>query len=190
MLLYLNYWWDPILDWSWDRPKFSIMVLLVWSLNHASQPTLLQQRQQRMQGQFCPMTQTWGSHFGLLQKVPEKESSAYGKQLMSLRYTTQLVSCLPSSKGSWPHRISQISEEEIEFLTDGEDPYDDAVVRKLYHPNLKLLLVTEGAEGCRYYTKVRTHIWCGDYFFWSCLSVLKIGILCCRISMEEWKGWR
>ncbi|KAK7385685.1 hypothetical protein VNO78_31481 [Psophocarpus tetragonolobus] len=49
--------------------------------------------------------------------------------------------------------IIKISEEEISFLTKGEDPYDDAVVRKLFHPNLKLLLVTEGAEGCRYYTK-------------------------------------
>jgi fructokinase len=48
----------------------------------------------------------------------------------------------------------QISEEEISFLTNGENPYDDAVVRKLFHPNLKLLLVTEGSEGCRYYTKV------------------------------------
>ncbi|CAI0450887.1 unnamed protein product [Linum tenue] len=49
--------------------------------------------------------------------------------------------------------IIKISEEEISFLTQGEDPYDDAVVRKLYHPNLKLLLVTEGPDGCRYYTK-------------------------------------
>ncbi|XP_010528532.1 PREDICTED: probable fructokinase-6, chloroplastic isoform X2 [Tarenaya hassleriana] len=49
--------------------------------------------------------------------------------------------------------IIKISEEEIAFLTKGEDPYDDEVVRKLFHPNLKLLLVTEGPEGCRYYTK-------------------------------------
>ncbi|KAK1410368.1 hypothetical protein QVD17_36904 [Tagetes erecta] len=49
--------------------------------------------------------------------------------------------------------IIKISEEEIVFLTNGEDPYDDNVVRKLYHPNLKLLLVTEGPNGCRYYTK-------------------------------------
>ncbi|XP_044504405.1 probable fructokinase-6, chloroplastic [Mangifera indica] len=49
--------------------------------------------------------------------------------------------------------IIKISEEEVTFLTQGEDPYDDAVVRKLYHPNLKLLLVTEGPDGCRYYTK-------------------------------------
>ncbi|XP_057784294.1 probable fructokinase-6, chloroplastic isoform X2 [Salvia miltiorrhiza] len=49
--------------------------------------------------------------------------------------------------------IIKISEEEICFLTQGEDPYDDNVVRKLYHENLKLLLVTEGPGGCRYYTK-------------------------------------
>ncbi|KAL5540176.1 hypothetical protein UlMin_043725 [Ulmus minor] len=49
--------------------------------------------------------------------------------------------------------IIKISEEEVSFLTKGEDPYDDTVVRKLYHPNLKLLLVTEGPDGCRYYTK-------------------------------------
>lgn len=50
----------------------------------------------------------------------------------------------------------QISEDEISFLTGGEDPYDDNVVlTKLYHSNLKLLLVSEGAEGCRYYTKVK-----------------------------------
>lgn len=53
----------------------------------------------------------------------------------------------------------QISEEEISFLTQGEDPYNDDVVRKLYHPNLKLLLVTEGPSGCRYYTKVIFYIY-------------------------------
>lgn len=50
--------------------------------------------------------------------------------------------------------IIKISEEEISFLTGGDDPYDDDVVlTKLYHSNLKLLLVTEGPAGCRYYTK-------------------------------------
>ncbi|KAI3719412.1 hypothetical protein L6452_20309 [Arctium lappa] len=50
--------------------------------------------------------------------------------------------------------IIKISEEEIEFLTGGDNPYDDNVVlTKLFHPNLKLLIVTEGPNGCRYYTK-------------------------------------
>lgn len=49
----------------------------------------------------------------------------------------------------------QISEDEITFLTGGDDPYDDDVVlQKLFHPNLKLLVVSEGPSGCRYYTKV------------------------------------
>ncbi|CAN6201986.1 unnamed protein product [Urochloa humidicola] len=49
--------------------------------------------------------------------------------------------------------VIKISEEEVSFLTNGEDPYDDAVVKKLIHPNLKLLLITEGPDGCRYYSK-------------------------------------
>ncbi|KAL4317490.1 hypothetical protein AHAS_Ahas15G0390300 [Arachis hypogaea] len=50
--------------------------------------------------------------------------------------------------------VIKISEEEITFLTGGDDPYDDNVVlTKLFHPNLKLLIVTEGSSGCRYYTK-------------------------------------
>ncbi|CAI9261484.1 unnamed protein product [Lactuca saligna] len=50
--------------------------------------------------------------------------------------------------------VIKISEDEIEFLTGGDDPYDDKVVlTKLFHPNLKLLIVTEGPNGCRYYTK-------------------------------------
>uniref|UniRef100_A0A2N9I5V4 Carbohydrate kinase PfkB domain-containing protein n=1 Tax=Fagus sylvatica TaxID=28930 RepID=A0A2N9I5V4_FAGSY len=52
--------------------------------------------------------------------------------------------------------ITKISEEEVTFLTGGDDPYDDddVMLKKFFHPNLKLLLVTEGAQGCRYYTKV------------------------------------
>ncbi|KAL8534314.1 hypothetical protein ACS0TY_010360 [Phlomoides rotata] len=50
--------------------------------------------------------------------------------------------------------IIKISEEEISFLTEGSNPNDDSVVlNKLFHPNLRLLLVSEGKEGCRYYTK-------------------------------------
>ncbi|XP_044467254.1 probable fructokinase-7 isoform X2 [Mangifera indica] len=50
--------------------------------------------------------------------------------------------------------IIKISEDEITFLTGGDDHNDDNVVLgKLFHPNLKLLVVTEGSKGCRYYTK-------------------------------------
>jgi len=51
--------------------------------------------------------------------------------------------------------VLQISEDEITFLIDRCDHYDDDVVLdKLFYPNLKLLIVTGGSEGCRYYTKV------------------------------------
>ncbi|GAY41284.1 hypothetical protein CUMW_058240 [Citrus unshiu] len=47
-----------------------------------------------------------------------------------------------------------VSDDEITFLTGGDDHNDDNVVlEKLFHPNLKLLIVTEGSKGCRYYTK-------------------------------------
>ncbi|XP_051121711.1 probable fructokinase-7 [Andrographis paniculata] len=50
--------------------------------------------------------------------------------------------------------VIKISEDEITFLTDGDDAYDhNVVINKLFHPSLKLLIVTEGCEGCRYYTK-------------------------------------
>ncbi|XP_048322083.1 probable fructokinase-7 isoform X1 [Ziziphus jujuba] len=48
----------------------------------------------------------------------------------------------------------KVSEDEIKFLTEGDDPYDDKVVmEKLFRPHMKLLLVTEGNNGCRYYTQ-------------------------------------
>lgn len=53
------------------------------------------------------------------------------------------------------HSKLQVSVEEIRILTEGNDPYDDKMImNKLFHHNLKLLLVTEGIKGCRYYTKV------------------------------------
>ena len=53
-------------------------------------------------------------------------------------------------------RSWQVSEDEITFLTGGDDANDDNVVlKKLFHPNLKLFLVSEGSKGCRYYTKAR-----------------------------------
>lgn len=49
----------------------------------------------------------------------------------------------------------QVSEEELTFLTGSDG---DEALEKLYHPNLQLSIVTEGSEGCRYYTKVSISI--------------------------------
>ncbi|XP_077226658.1 fructokinase-2-like [Tasmannia lanceolata] len=48
--------------------------------------------------------------------------------------------------------IIKVSEVELEFLT-GTDSLADEVAMSLWHPGLKLLLVTLGEKGCKYYTK-------------------------------------
>jgi len=49
--------------------------------------------------------------------------------------------------------VINVSDDELQFLTRS-DKVDDATAMSLWHPNLKLLLVTLGDHGCRYYTKV------------------------------------
>ncbi|KAK2973659.1 hypothetical protein RJ640_017031 [Escallonia rubra] len=48
--------------------------------------------------------------------------------------------------------VIKVNEVELEFLT-GSDRINDESAMSLWHPNLKLLLVTLGEKGCRYYTK-------------------------------------
>lgn len=48
--------------------------------------------------------------------------------------------------------LIKVSDVELEFLT-GSNKIDDESAMSLWHPNLKLLLVTLGDLGCRYYTK-------------------------------------
>lgn len=49
--------------------------------------------------------------------------------------------------------IIKVSDEELKFLTQ-KDKVDDENAMSLWHDGLKLLLVTLGEQGCRYYTKV------------------------------------
>lgn len=49
--------------------------------------------------------------------------------------------------------LVKVSDVELEFLT-GSDKIDDASAMSLWRPNFKLLLVTLGEKGCKYYTKV------------------------------------
>ncbi|XP_042485691.1 probable fructokinase-5 [Macadamia integrifolia] len=46
----------------------------------------------------------------------------------------------------------KVSDEEVAFLTQG-DPNEDEVVKKLWYDGLKLLLVTYGDKGCKYFAK-------------------------------------
>lgn len=59
--------------------------------------------------------------------------------------------------------LIKVSDVELEFLT-GSDKIDDASALSLWHPNLKLLLVTLGENGSRYYTKVKQDLIFNFYF--------------------------
>lgn len=63
--------------------------------------------------------------------------------------------------------VIKVNEAELEFLT-GSDKIDDASAMSLWHPHLKLLLVTLGEHGCRYYAKVN---FCVVILFDSVLSL-------------------
>ncbi|KAL5712326.1 fructokinase [Ranunculus cassubicifolius] len=56
-------------------------------------------------------------------------------------------------KSIWNHAdFIKVSDEEVKFLTGG-DPEDEKNVLSLWFDGLKLLIVTDGPKGCRYFTK-------------------------------------
>ncbi|KAH1152105.1 hypothetical protein AAZX31_16G177200 [Glycine max] len=109
-------------------------------------------------------------HYGSISLIDEPCKSAHLAAMSIAKNSGCILSYDPNLRlALWPSADSarkgimdiwdqadviKISEDEITFLTGGDDPYDDNVVlKKLFHPNLKLLIVTEGSQGCRYYTK-------------------------------------
>lgn len=108
-------------------------------------------------------------HYGSISLIADPCRSAHLAAMRIARDTGSILSYDPNLRlPLWPSAsearegilsiwdkadLIKVSDEEIEFLTGGADPFDDTVVRNLFHPNLKLLLVTEGQQGCRYYTK-------------------------------------
>lgn len=48
--------------------------------------------------------------------------------------------------------LIKVSDDEVEFLTE-KNAKDQEAVMSLWHDNLKLLVVTDGPKGCRYFTK-------------------------------------
>ncbi|RDX73486.1 putative fructokinase-7, partial [Mucuna pruriens] len=109
-------------------------------------------------------------HYGSVSMIKEPCRSAHLAALSVAKMSGCILSYAPNlALPLWPSAeaaregimsiwtfadIIKISVDEVQMLTDGGDPYDDQVImKKLYHYNLKLLLVTEGGRGCRYYTK-------------------------------------
>ena len=106
-------------------------------------------------------------HFGSISLISEPSRSATLAALDAAVAGETLISYDPNLRlPLWPDPQSartgilevwdradliKISEEELTFLTGIED-YNRAV-QSLWHPGLKLLIVTLGRSGCRYYTR-------------------------------------
>lgn len=82
--------------------------------------------------------------------------------------------------------VLQVSDEEVIFLTGG-DPKDDENNLKMFHPRCKLMLVTEGGEGCRYYTQVYSTFptgWNGQFSL--IIIVVSITSICMPLGAHCW----
>lgn len=108
-------------------------------------------------------------HYGSISLIVEPCRSAHLKAMEEAKKAGALLSYDPNLRlPLWPSaeeareqimsiwdkaEVIKVSDNELEFLT-GNSTIDDATAMSLWHPNLKLLLVTLGDQGCRYYTKV------------------------------------
>ncbi|XP_058730043.1 fructokinase-2-like [Vicia villosa] len=107
-------------------------------------------------------------HYGSISLIVEPCRSAHLKAMEVAKEAGCLLSYDPNLRlPLWPSPeearkqilsiwdkadLIKVSDVELEFLT-GSDKIDDASALSLWHPNLKLLLVTLGENGSRYYTK-------------------------------------
>ncbi|WOL15586.1 fructokinase-1 [Canna indica] len=107
-------------------------------------------------------------HYGSISLIAEPCRSAHLKAMEVAKEAGALLSFDPNLRlPLWPSPeearkqilsiwdqadIAKVSEVELSFLT-GQNSLDDEVAMKLWRPNLKLLLVTFGDKGCKYYTK-------------------------------------
>ncbi|CAA3013350.1 fructokinase-2 [Olea europaea var. sylvestris] len=107
-------------------------------------------------------------HYGSISLIVEPCRSAHLKAMEVAKDAGALLSYDPNLRlPLWPSAdeartqimniwdkadVIKISDVELEFLT-GNNKIDDASAMSLWHDNLKLLLVTLGENGCRYYTK-------------------------------------
>ncbi|PWA45673.1 fructokinase-2 [Artemisia annua] len=107
-------------------------------------------------------------HYGSISLIVEPCRSAHLKAMEVAKEAGALLSYDPNLRlPLWPSpeearkqimsiwdkaEVIKVSDNELEFLT-GSDKIDDESAMSLWHPNLKLLLVTLGDKGCNYYTK-------------------------------------
>ncbi|THU48671.1 hypothetical protein C4D60_Mb06t01440 [Musa balbisiana] len=108
-------------------------------------------------------------HYGSISLITEPCRSAHLKAMEVAKEAGALLSYDPNLRlPLWPSAaeareqilsiwdaadIIKVSDVELEFLT-GTDSVEDEVAMRLWRPSLKLLLVTLGEKGCKYYTKL------------------------------------
>lgn len=108
-------------------------------------------------------------HYGSISLIVEPCRSAHLKAMEIAKEAGALLSYDPNLRlPLWPSaeeareqimsiwdkaEVIKVSDNELEFLT-GSNKIDDEAAMSLWHPNLKLLLITLGDQGCNYYTKV------------------------------------
>ncbi|KAM0940163.1 putative fructokinase [Dioscorea sansibarensis] len=107
-------------------------------------------------------------HYGSISLITEPCRSAHKAAMKAARDAGALLSYDPNVRlPLWPSEQAaregimsiwkqadfiKVSDDEVAFLTQG-DPYNEDVVLSLWYEGLKLLLVTDGEKGCRYFTK-------------------------------------
>ncbi|KAF7813322.1 putative fructokinase-5 [Senna tora] len=107
-------------------------------------------------------------HYGSISLIAEPCRSAHLAAMKAARAAGALLSYDPNLRiPLWPSPEAarsgiksiwneadfiKVSDNEVEFLTQG-DAEDEKVVLSLWHDKLKMLIVTDGEKGCRYFSK-------------------------------------
>ncbi|KDP37795.1 hypothetical protein JCGZ_06697 [Jatropha curcas] len=107
-------------------------------------------------------------HYGSISLITEPCRSAHMAAMKAAKAAGVLLSYDPNLRlPLWPSSDAardgiksiwkeadfiKVSDDEVAFLTQG-DPSKEEVVLQLWHEGLKLLVVTDGEKGCRYFTK-------------------------------------
>ncbi|KAL8491834.1 hypothetical protein ACS0TY_023441 [Phlomoides rotata] len=132
-------------------------------------------------------------HFGSVSLIVEPCRSSHLKAMEVAKAAGALLSYDPNLRlPLWPSAeearrrimsiwdkadVIKISDDELIFLTQNNNiDDDDESAMSLWHDNLKLLLVTLGRNGCRYYTKVYlSFIFQDSYITYSTLTIYRDG---------------
>ncbi|XP_076924863.1 putative fructokinase-5 [Bidens hawaiensis] len=107
-------------------------------------------------------------HYGSISLITEPCRSAHMAAMKAAKQAGVLLSYDPNVRlPLWPSAEAarqgiksiwneadfiNVSDDEVEFLTQKSPDNEDAV-KSLWHDGLKLMVVTDGEKGCRYYTK-------------------------------------